>query len=98
MPQAKPFRSVNPSLRGFQRALKRIPAGIRAVVDEAIADLFRDPIPGRLDFKKLSGFRNPNIYTITIGGNHAYKLSLEIQDGVAVLRRVGTHKEIDRSP
>ena len=60
--------------------------------------MLNDQIPGRLDLKKLSGYRNPNIFTITIGGNHAYKLSFEINNGVAILRRVGRHKEIDRSP
>jgi mRNA-degrading endonuclease RelE of RelBE toxin-antitoxin system len=94
----KPFKSVNPSLQGFQRCLKKIPGGFRELVDDAIADLLLDPIPGRLGFKKLNGYRNPSIYTITIGGHHAYKLSMELKDGVAILRRVGTHKEIDNNP
>lgn len=61
-------------------------------------DLLKDPIPAHLDFKKLKGYRNPSIYTITICSNHAYKLSMEIKDGVAILRRVGTHKQIDENP
>jgi len=98
MPPVKPFKLVSPALPGFKRCLKKIPADIRPQVDDAIADLLEDPIPGRLGFKKLGGYKNPNIYTITIGGNHAYKLSLEIVDEVAVLRRVGTHKQIDDNP
>lgn len=68
------------------------------MVIDAIADLLSDPLPSKLDFKKLKGYKNPNIYTVTISGNHAYKLSLEIKDEVAILRRVGTHKQIDNSP
>lgn len=98
MPPVKPFNSINPTLSGFQRSLKRLPADVRALVDDAIIDLCLDPLPGRFDFKKLKDYRNPNIFTITIGGNHAYKLSLEIREGVAILRRIGTHKEIDGSP
>lgn len=96
MSPVKPFSAIDPTLPGFQRCLKKCPN--RDLVDQAIADLLQDPIPGRLEFKKLKGYRNPNVFTITIGGNHAYKLSLEIRDGVAILRRVGTHKELDDSP
>lgn len=94
----KPFRHVNPTLPGFEKSLGRLSSDTRAMVDKAIADLYLDPLPARFDFKKLKGYRNPNVYTITIGGNHAYKMSMEIVNGVAILRRVGTHKEIDRAP
>ncbi len=92
----KPFKTIDPTLPGFQRSLKKV--GDRALVDAAIVDLLLDPLPGRLGFKKLTDYKNPNIFTITIGGNHAYKLSLGIQGDVAVLRRVGTHKQIDANP
>lgn len=98
MPSVKPFKLVSAGLPGFVRSLKKIPIDIRPSVDEAIADLALDPIPSRLGFKKLHGYKNTNLYTITIGGHHAYKLSLEIRDEVAVLRRVGTHKQIDDNP
>lgn len=98
MASAKPFKSVNPSLPGFQRCLKKLPSEIRALADQAIVDLLDDPLPGRFGFKKLQGYKNPNIYTITIGGHHAYKLSLHIEQEIAVLRRVGTHKQIDDNP
>ena len=98
MPPVKPFRAVSAALPGFQRCLKKIPVDIRPQVNDAISDLAEDPIPGRLGFKKLSGYRNPNIYTIMVGGNHAYKVSMEIVNGVAVLRRIGTHKQIDETP
>ena len=94
----KPFKTVNPTLPGFQRCLKKIPRDMRELVDSAIADLLDDPLPGRFDFKKLTGYKNPAVFTITIGGNHAYKLSMEIKGEAAILRRVGTHKQIDENP
>ena len=97
MPPGRPFTRIA-YLAGFTRSLKKIPIEIRPRIDEAIEELLSDPIPGKYDFKKLNGYRNPNIYTITIGGNHAYKISLEIVDGCAVLRRAGTHKQIDNGP
>jgi hypothetical protein len=96
MPLIKPFKSIDPTLPGFKRSLKK--ANNREAIEKAIVDLLLDPIPGHLDFKKLSGYRNPSIFTITICGNHSHKLSMEIKDGVAILRRVGTHKEIDNNP
>lgn len=36
------------------------------------------------------------MYSVDVTGNHAYKISLSIEGGVAVLRRVATHKRIDR--
>lgn len=41
---------------------------------------------------------NPNFFAIMLGGNHAYKRSMEIDKGVAILRRVGTHKELGEKP
>ncbi len=61
-------------------------------------DLLLPEIPGKYGFKKLAGYRNPGIFTIMLGGNHSHKMSMEIKNGVAILRRVGTHKELDDNP
>jgi plasmid maintenance system killer protein len=52
--------------------------------------------PPGLRFEKLSGYSNPDIYTIHVNGN--YKVSLEVTGGNALLRRVAPHDEIDRAP
>jgi hypothetical protein len=96
MPPVKPFKAVDPSLSGFKKSLKRFAE--RELAEQAIQDLLLDPLPGRFDFKKLKGYNNPNVYTITISSNHAFKMSFEIKDEVAILRRVGTHKQIDDNP
>jgi len=92
----KPFHAIDATSSGFQRSLRNFAE--RALAEAAILDLLKDPIPGRLDFKKLKGYKRPNIFTITIAGNHAFKISMEISDGVAILRRVGTHRQIDDNP
>lgn len=61
-------------------------------------DLMLPEIPGKYGFKKLGGYKNPSIYTIMLGGNHAYKMSMQITNGVAIFRRVGTHRYIDDNP
>ena len=94
----RPFSKVDASPTGFQRSFKKLSPEIKELVYTAIKELYGDPIPRRLDFKKLKTHRNPSVWTVTISGNHAYKMSMEIRDGVAILRRVGTHKQIDDNP
>ncbi|HFD80453.1 MAG TPA: hypothetical protein ENK05_08715 [Gammaproteobacteria bacterium] len=82
----------------FEKDYKKLPDVIKDQVDICLRLLLDDPMPGRLRFEKLNGYRNPNIYSIHVTRNHSHKLTLEIEDNVATLRRVGTHKTIDRSP
>lgn len=47
----------------------------------------------------LTGYSDPKVFTIDVTPNKAYKISFEYGDsGAVVLRRVRTHKEIDRAP
>ncbi len=82
----------------FKKQYKKLPPDILVMVDEALLDLVKTPIPKRLRFEKLTCCRKPNIYTIHVTQNHSYKISFEIEGGIAKLRRVATHKEIDRKP
>lgn len=82
----------------FKKDYKKLSPDIRKHVDSAITDLLKNPIPKHLRFNKLNGFSNPFLYAIHITGNHSHKITLEIKNNTAVLRRIGTHKVIDRSP
>lgn len=89
---------VDAGRASFVASFKRLPPSIREEAAHAIADLCRDPLPRRLRFEKLVGYKNPSIYTVHVTGNHSHKLSFELAGDTAILRRVGTHKEIDRAP
>jgi hypothetical protein len=82
----------------YERNYNALPIDIRKAADDAVDDLLKDPIPTIRRLHPLSGFKNPKIYTIDVVSNHAYKISLEIDGEVAILRRIGTHKVIDRAP
>lgn len=82
----------------FARALRALPREIQGPALGAITDLTQTPIPARLRFEKRSGYKRPDIYTIHITRNHSHKLSFELSGDTAILRKIGTHKEIDRSP
>jgi mRNA-degrading endonuclease RelE of RelBE toxin-antitoxin system len=80
--------------RRFHKDYDKLTIEQRDTVDQKLQDLCKDPRPPGLAFEKLKGY--DAIYTIHITGN--YKLSLDIVGSDAILRRVGTHDDIDRAP
>ena len=89
------LKTLTPKTR-FKRDYKKLDPQLRKRVDDKLKDLLEDPMPPGLRFEKLSGYSNPDIYTVHVTGN--YKISLEIKGDNATLRRVRTHNEIDRLP
>lgn len=80
----------------FHKDYSKLTDDLRDRVDGKLQDLMMPVRPPGLCFEKLKGYSDPDIYTIHITGN--YKVSMEIKDGFAFLRRVGDHNEIDRTP
>lgn len=85
-------------LDAFRRDFGRLSPDLQSEVEAAIRDLVKDPLPAARRIEKLGGFRNPDIYTVHVTRNHSHKLSFELRGAVAVLRRIATHKIIDRAP
>lgn len=81
----------------FDDQLRKLSPDILKAAKSAIADLYKYPIPASLRLHSISG-TNPKIFTIDVMGNHSYKISLELDGNTAILRRIATHKEIDRDP
>lgn len=92
------IEAVDLTSRRFSNDYKSLPPEIKAQAAKAIADLVRNPMPGRLRFEKLSGLASPAVYTIHVTRNHSHKASFELVGTVARMRRIGTHKDIDRAP
>lgn len=82
----------------FQKEYDDLTPDLKDCVGDAIRDLMCNPIPIGRRFHSLSGYKNPKIYSIDVTPNRAYKISLEVDGESATLRRVATHKEIDRQP
>lgn len=80
----------------FHKDYDKLTIEMRDLVDKKLQDLTMPVRPSGLCFEKLKGYSNPDIYTIHITGN--YKLSMDITNGDAFLRRVADHNEIDRTP
>ncbi|ENU7737157.1 hypothetical protein ACE3YX_003785 [Salmonella enterica] len=82
----------------FKQRLQKLPVDIRQQAQKATKDLLLNPQPKRLRLEKLRDYKEPSIYTVHVTPNHSHKMSFELRGDVAVMRKIGTHKEIDRSP
>lgn len=80
----------------FKKDFKKAPKDIQDLLEKKLAQLTQNPIPSGLRFEKLKGFRRPDIYTFHLTGN--YKVSLEIRDSTAILRRLACHDDMDTAP
>ena len=65
-------------------------------VQRAIDDLLKDPVPTSRRFHTIDNGR-PKVFSIDVTGNKSHKISLEIDGERCLLRRVGTHREIDKN-
>ena len=90
--------AVDIGRKSFQNSYSALSDEVKSAFKEAYRLLLQDPQPKKLRLEKLSGYKRPGIYTIHITANHSHKLSFELVGTVAELRRIGTHKEIDRTP
>ena len=83
---------------GFQNDYRNLPEQVKTHFKERYKLLLQRPQPKKLRLEKLSGYVKPGVYTIHITPNHSHKLSFELDGSIARFRRIGTHKDIDRTP
>lgn len=74
--------------------LRKLPHDIQAAARTAIEDLVSDPHPRKYRLEKQTA----EAWTIHVTRNHSHKLSFSLDGDTAILRKIGTHKEIDRAP
>lgn len=93
MTRPHPIKRIR-ATEAFGVLLRKLPPDIQAAARQAVKDLVADPHPKKYRLKKQTRV----CWTIHITNNHSHKLSFSMDGDCAVLRKVGTHKEIDRSP
>lgn len=82
----------------FAACYAKLPTEIRSEVELCVRDLQKEPVPGSRRLHSISPRgKRPIIYSVDVLPNKSYKLTFHIEGRVAVLRRVGTHKQIDRT-
>ena len=81
----------------FEGELRDLPVDLLRQAMGALDDLLKKPVPKARRLHRLNGYRHPSVYTIDVTPNKSHKLSFHIDETVAVLRRISTHKHIDRN-
>jgi mRNA-degrading endonuclease YafQ of YafQ-DinJ toxin-antitoxin module len=80
----------------FERDYKRLSPELKRAVDDCIRDLYKSPIPSTRRAHRINDSL-PKVFSVDVTSNKAYKLSFQIEGEMCILRRVGTHAQIDRS-
>ena len=89
------FKAVQPTPT-FERDFKRLDPQNQREVEDCLRDLLRDVIPGVRRFHCIDQNR-PKVYSIDLNAQKTHKISFQIEGATVILRRVGTHRVIDRS-
>lgn len=93
MTRPHPIRQVRYSEQ-FKALLEKQSPEVKAAARQAVKDLALDPHPKKYRLEK----QTTEAWTIHVTRNHSHKLSFELVGDTATLRKIGTHKEIDRAP
>ena len=80
----------------FKRDYKRLKPDLQKLVDDCIKDLFKSPLPSARRAHRINDGL-PKIFSADVDPNKSHKISFQIDGETCILRRVGSHKAIDRS-
>jgi len=82
----------------FARDYKKAPLEIRKKVGPALELLKQYPQPAKLRTHSITGCFSPRILKIDVTSNKSWQITFSMDGTTAILRRLATHKEIDRTP
>ncbi len=82
----------------FDREFKSAPPEVRQDAADILRALLKWPHPKSLRMHRLKGFSHPSIWKVDVHSNHSWQITFTIEGETATLRRIATHKQIDRRP
>jgi len=82
----------------FRSDFRRAPENIRIAASQTMEQLTQNPDAGSLRLHTLKGVAKPTVWKVDVLPNHAWQMTFELEGSSAVLRRLATHADIDRSP
>ena len=80
----------------FKRDLSDAAPDTRKAALAAIDKLVLHPSANSLRLHALKGQGKPTVYKIDVLPNRSWQISFHLEGEVAILRRLATHKDIDR--
>lgn len=84
--------------QAFADDLRAAPGDVQADAAAALRKLLQNAASNALRLHALRGYPKPTIYKIDVRPDHSWQITFELDGAVAVLLRLGTHKELDRNP
>ena len=82
----------------FKSEFQKLKPDVQAAVKQALEQLKTNPEARTLRLHPLTGLSKPMVWKIDVFANHSWQVTFELNDKTAELKRVATHKSIDRSP
>ncbi len=82
----------------FRSEMRSLSPDLIRATKEALALLQRNPRAKTLRLHPLTGLAKPTVWKIDVFTNHAWQVTFELNGTTAELKRIGTHKSIDRDP
>lgn len=82
----------------FQAELQKLQPDVIKAAKEALALLQNNPEAKSLRLHPLTGLPKPTVWKIDVFANRSWQVTFEINGTTAELKRVSTHKSIDRDP
>ncbi len=82
----------------YQQDIQAAPADVKKAVAGVLQKLLANSNSGSLRCHTLSGYGKPSLFSVDVFANHSWKMTFTMDGAIAELRRLGTHKVIDRDP
>ena len=82
----------------FKRDIRGVMPEVQEAVKAALKLLQANPRAKALRLHPLKGMPKPTVWKIDVFANHSWQVTFELNGSTAELKRIGTHKEIDRDP
>lgn len=82
----------------FEADVKALDPATLAALSDALKLLMQNPRAKSLRTHTLSGYGKPTLWKLDVYANRSWQVTFEFNDGTASLKRIATHKAIDRDP
>jgi hypothetical protein len=82
----------------FKDEFQKLEPSVQAAARDALDTLLRHPQAKSLRLHPLTGLPKPTVWKIDVFANHSWQITFELNGSTAELKRIATHKTIDRDP
>lgn len=82
----------------FDKDFGKAPPNVRVAAADALKELMKNPQPAKLRLHSLHGCFSPRILKIDVFPNRSWQITFEMDGTTAILRRLATHRDINRRP